>query len=347
MKKLLSTDYRINSDSDKIVIKGFYRAEQIQLITMLHQKLVVQSCTTLRIRQRDIRVLHLILKLEETTIFLEFDMGAYTIDSTSQVQIIVDHPEMEIEVSDSLLDPVHKIRVSTPENLIDTDFEYGLQPTKWETLELSNNVPSFFVADGDTALDIVDTITATQGSNVIKVACRDAHNLVVGTPIDVAGLDFRTAEGKFLIVATDSDNFFYRANAPQTVTGEIGSVYSAVTPGSFYAGSQIGYSQDSGLETDEQDPATISISTNDVHGFVEGSQFYLVNTIASKSLKVDDNKTAPDGDPFIDKRNTFERSLSLDLSKTKTNAIRGRYSRFFDNSDVNTTSNTINSLVTI
>ena len=45
-------------------------------------------------------------------------MGAYVnIDSTSQVQIIVDHPEMEIEVSDSLLDPVHKIRVSTPENL--------------------------------------------------------------------------------------------------------------------------------------------------------------------------------------------------------------------------------------
>ena len=341
-KKLLSTDYRINSDSDKIVIKGFYRAEQIQLITDATPETGGTIMYNFADTSKGHKGVTFDTQAEETTIFLEFDMGAYSIDSTSQVQIIVDHPEMEIEVSDSLLDPVHKIRVSTPENLIDTDFEYGLQPTKWETLELSNNVPSFFVADGDTALDIVDTITATQGSNVIKVSCRDAHNLVVGTPIDVAGLDFRTAEGKFLIVAADSDNFFYRANAPQTVTGEIGSVYSAVTPGSFYAGSQISYSQDSGLETDEQDPATISISTNDVHGFVEGSQFYLVNTIASKSLKVDDNKTAPDGDPFIDKRNTFERSLSLDLSKTKTNAIRGRYSRFFDNSDVNTSSNTIN-----
>ena len=340
-KKLLATNYRINSDSDKVVIKGFYRAEQIQLIT----DVTPETGGTIMYNFADTSKGHKGVEFdtftEETTIFLEFDMGAYGIDSTSDIQIIVDHPEMEIEVSDSLLDPVHKIRVSTPENLIDTDFEYGLQPTKWETLELSNNVPSFFVADGDTALDIIDTITSVSGSDVIKVACTDAHNLVVGTPIDVAGLDFRTAEGKFLILEADSNNFFYRANAPQTVTGEIGSLYSAITPGSFYAGSQIPYSQDSGLETDELDPSTITVNTPDVHGFVDGSQFYLVNTIASKSLKVEDNKTAPDGDPFIDKRDTFQRSLSLDLSKTKTNAIRGRYSRFFSASDVDVPNNRI------
>ena len=208
-KKLLATDYRINSDSDKITIKGFYRAEQIQLIT----DVTPETGGTIMYNFADTTKGHKGVNFdtftEETTIFLEFDMGAYSIDSTSQVQIIVDHPEIEMEVSDSLLDPVHKIRVSTPENLIDTDFEYGLQPTKWETLELSNNVPSFFVADGDTALSIVDTITTISGSDVIKVACTDAHNLVVGTPIDVAGLDFRTAEGKFLILEADSNNFFY------------------------------------------------------------------------------------------------------------------------------------------
>jgi hypothetical protein len=31
-------------------------------------------------------------------------------------------------------DPVDKLRVSTPQALIDTDFEYGTQPTKWETI---------------------------------------------------------------------------------------------------------------------------------------------------------------------------------------------------------------------
>jgi len=50
----------------------------------------------------------------------------------------------EIRFPAELIDPVTKLRVSEPQTLIDTDFEYGLQPTKWETVELINNTPSFF-----------------------------------------------------------------------------------------------------------------------------------------------------------------------------------------------------------
>ena len=39
-------------------------------------------------------------------------------------------------------DAVGKFRVSNPQALIDTDFEYGLQGTKWETIELVNGYPS-------------------------------------------------------------------------------------------------------------------------------------------------------------------------------------------------------------
>jgi len=58
----------------------------------------------------------------------------------------------EISFPKEFIDPVTKLRVSTPENLIDTDFEYGLQPTKWETVELINNTPSFFSKSGDTTI---------------------------------------------------------------------------------------------------------------------------------------------------------------------------------------------------
>ena len=333
-KKILATNYSISEDSNKITVKGFYRSEQFQLITDVTPNTggnILYNFADLNLGHVDVTFDEI---KEETTIQLEASFSAYGVDSTSKLQIIVDHPEVEMEVSDSLLDPVHKIRVSTPENLIDTDFEYGLQPTKWETLELSNNVPSFFVADGDTSLDIVDTITSISGSDLVKVSCTDQHNLVVGTPVDVSGLDFRTAEGKFLIVSADSNNFYYRANAPLPRTGEIGSIYTAITPGSFYAGSQIPYSGDGGLVTDELEPSTLSVQTPDVHGFVENSQFYLVNTIASKSVKATDNKTAPDGEPAIDKRDTFTTTLNLDLAKTKTNALRGRHSTYFNNSSI-------------
>ena len=41
-------------------------------------------------------------------------------------------------------DPVDKLRVSNPEALMDTDFEYSLQSTKWESVEVQNNIPGIF-----------------------------------------------------------------------------------------------------------------------------------------------------------------------------------------------------------
>ncbi len=45
----------------------------------------------------------------------------------------------EITFPSAFIDPVTKLRISQPETLIDTDFECGLQPTKWETVELIND----------------------------------------------------------------------------------------------------------------------------------------------------------------------------------------------------------------
>jgi len=41
-------------------------------------------------------------------------------------------------------DPVGKFRTSTPQSLIDTDFEYGTQPTKWESIGMQNNRQSLY-----------------------------------------------------------------------------------------------------------------------------------------------------------------------------------------------------------
>jgi len=341
-KKLLATNYSINADSDKITIKGFYRGEQFQLITHADPETGGTIIFNFADVARGYKEVTFDEQTEETTIQVEQDLSALGLNDSSHIQIIVDHPENEMEVSDALLDPVHKIRVSTPENLIDTDFEYGLQPTKWETLELSNNVPSFYVADGDTALNNVEKIEAVEGSDVIKVTTNDQHNLVVGTPIDVSGLDYRTAEGKFLITQADSEQFYYRANAAQTVTGEIGSVYSAITPGSFYAGSNIAYEFDSGLTSDEAEQSKVSVTTQSKHGFVDGSQFYLVNTIASKKNKLRLTGNAPDDRGYVDFDNVVESTLTLDMNKMRTTQMRGRWSRFFPSSDVDTSANTIN-----
>jgi len=63
----------------------------------------------------------------------------------SLIQKLINRDELQTQ---ALLDPVSKFRVSTPQTLIDTDFEYSLQPTKWESIEMINNIPVFFTRDG-------------------------------------------------------------------------------------------------------------------------------------------------------------------------------------------------------
>ena len=45
------------------------------------------------------------------------------------IDIYPTSPNGPIEIPATLIVPVSKLRVSQPENLIDTDFEYGLQET--------------------------------------------------------------------------------------------------------------------------------------------------------------------------------------------------------------------------
>ena len=105
----------------------------------------------------------------------------------------------EISFPKEFIDPVTKLRISQPENLIDTDFEYGLQPTKWETVELINNTPSFFSKSGDTTIPGIVSITTNTGTRQITVVTDFDHGLSVGIPISVTGTKSITADGAYII----------------------------------------------------------------------------------------------------------------------------------------------------
>ena len=78
------------------------------------------------------------------TLTLTFDTNVAGHNSNDLLQVIYDTPFVKIEPNEEYFDSVNKMRVSTPQSLIDTDFEYGLQSTKWEFTQLVNNRPSVF-----------------------------------------------------------------------------------------------------------------------------------------------------------------------------------------------------------
>jgi len=70
-------------------------------------------------------------------------LTSYLIDNDLIVDASILNPNNFIRPIQN--DAVERIRASNPESLIDTDFEYSLQSSKWETLPLTNNVPSIYI----------------------------------------------------------------------------------------------------------------------------------------------------------------------------------------------------------
>ena len=198
----------------------------------------------------------------------------------------------EIQFPTEFIDPVTKLRVSQPETLIDTDFEYGLQPTKWETVELINNTPSFFSKSGDTTINGILSMVTTAISREIKVTTSENHGLAVGIPINVSGSKSITADGSYIINSIpDQKTFTYLAKQNQDTTASIFDLYTSIITGEFFQGSQIKISDSQGIVTNAGSPSALTIQTDSPHGFQVGTPFYFLNLNSTVSQQFDASNT--------------------------------------------------------
>ena len=231
-----------------------------------------------------------------------------------------------VNFPDQFIDPVSKFRVSNPENLIDTDFEYGLQPTKWETVELINNTPSFFSKSGDTTIDGISSIITNAGTREIIVKTELDHGLAVGIPINVTGTKSITADGAYIINSIpDPQTFTYLCKDNQSDTNSILDLYSSIITGEFFQGSQLRISDSDGIVTDAEGTSILTVTTNTTHGFGENTPFYFLNlnstvaqefqaaNTASKSFDASNSATAQ----TFDGSNSLS-SVNIDWSNSAT-----------------------------
>ena len=232
----------------------------------------------------------------------------------------------EIRFPKEFVDPVTKLRVSTPENLIDTDFEYGLQPTKWETVELINNTPSFFSKSGDTTIPGITAITTNAGTREIIVKTSLAHGLDVGIPINVTGSKSVTADGAYIINSIPNETTFtYLCRDTQPETSSIEDLYTSIITGEFFQGSQLRLSDSAGITTDGDTFSELTVTTNSPHGFGTQTPFYFLNlnsTISQEfaatntETKSFDSSNSATAQTF-DGSNTLS-SLNIDWSNSAT-----------------------------
>lgn len=287
MARKLAFDYTFNKAAKQIVLNGNVNPKRLLLINNATANIVIYNVGDPALKATS-TVYN--AATDKTTLTLNYDTTGMS--DSDVLQIYTEQDGVEIKPVDTLLDPVSKFRVSEPNTLIDTDFEYGLQATKWETLERVNQIPGYYSITGDTPLTNIADVTSN-GTKVVTVTCTSPHGLTTGIPIDVRGLDSITAEGTFLVRKTTDLSFTYETRTVQpgspSVPVSINTAYVTITTGRFYVQSQIPF--DNSISVDEGPVVTdngalsqMTVTTPYKHGFKVGSPFYLTNTLSNTKV---------------------------------------------------------------
>ena len=182
-------------------------------------------------------------------------------------------------------------RVSSPQSMLDADFEYGLQPTKWQQISTLRNYPGIYEIPGsDLTLNTI-TSDASGGSgaaqsieSLITVTTTVPHNLTTGTAITVSGLDstvssYSRAQGSFVVnsvPSTQSLTYYAKGKVGVNSGDTVSASYTVVRKGGFYTGSARGdvTFSTSGSGAATTGTVTVTFATN--HGMVPGNTIMVV-----------------------------------------------------------------------
>lgn len=144
----------------KLTVIGNYSAKKLLLISNQTSGEIIYNFAD---SNKKLKAIYQQQPVNQTTIRLDFDTSR--MNQTDSIQIFWEDDNQYIKPHPTYQDPVEKFRVSQPQSVIDTDFEYSLQGTKWETLTLINNIPSVFSKANEPAFtaDQITSITAAPG----------------------------------------------------------------------------------------------------------------------------------------------------------------------------------------
>ena len=257
MAKTLLFDYTFNAAARTVTLHGNKHQRRMLLITnTTDNQIIYNFADTTRTGTFSYDA-----TTDHTTITLLYDTTSMS--DSDALQVLEEDDSVKMEPSETFVDAVSKFRVSNPENLIDTDFEYGPQASKWETIQTINNIPSFFASTSDTTIPFISKVEAVKDNELITVTTSFDHNLTSGVPITVTGLASVTAEGTYIIQAVPtSTSFTYKARSGQPATRELQGVYTSIIPGKFFQGSQISLDQSIGIVSDLYNyPVTVQTIT--------------------------------------------------------------------------------------
>jgi hypothetical protein len=184
---------------------------------------------------------------------IAFKYNTASMNVNDNIQIFLENTELKVRPYDFGTDAIERMRVAQPQAMIDADFEYGLQPTKWQAIGMQRGYPSTYeVSATDTAVVNVVTDasngTSGVGASLITVTTQGNHGFSAGNPITIRALaasvtGFNRAEGTFLIYSVPSATQFtyYAKSKVGTSNGQVlATTTTQLRQANFYTGASLG-----------------------------------------------------------------------------------------------------------
>ena len=170
------------------------------------------------------------------------------------IQIFYEQPFQYVRSPEIGTDAFERQRVAAPQSLLDADFEYGMQPTKWLTISQLRNYPATYEIPG-TDLGVVsavsDASSTVGGSSIaestITITTTVAHNYVAGQPFTIVGMNsaftgYDRAEGTFIVFSiptTTSFTYIAKGKVGFNAGDSIGTAFTQLRQAGFYSGASI------------------------------------------------------------------------------------------------------------
>lgn len=178
-------------------------------------------------------------------------------------------------------DAIEKTRVSQGQSLIDADFEYGLQATKWQTYSDIRKIPAFYEIPGT---DFVVTAVTTDGAtpSLITVTCTtQSATPAAGNVINIQGLfdnenNYDRAQGFFILASGSASQVTYYAKGTVGIASEsLFTSYTTMRKGGFYSNGSLKIP----ISTITVNSGTlVTFTTSANHGLISGTPITITGT---------------------------------------------------------------------
>ena len=313
-KVLLETGYTFNPATRTIVIPRSFPQERLVLITNVTKNKVIFNFSDPSLSLTSFANGVDVYGSDIATVSLNYNTTAMS--STDKLQIIIDEYAEAFTPAESQLDPTNKLRVTTPQALIDTDFEYGTQQSKWENLAMIDNRP--FAAASAAPIGVVYDVQMATSSRTVYVYLASTSALPsVGTAVTIQDTYLSIANGNFIVESTGAGSGGFSGYNYFTYTGRAVNITSinslfdpnktAVYIGSLYTNAQIGSAPSSVTYSGN----VVTVVTTVPHGLSLGNEVaitgitttganppngsFTVNTITNNTTFSYYAQTAPSG----------------------------------------------------